>query len=62
MSTILDTVRPPVPDPEMDPKTADEIADEGDREGPVLQDGTRPDAEESEVETERDPQFARNGE
>lgn len=58
MSTILESVRPPVPDPDIDPKTADEMADEGDREGPVLQDGSRPD----EAQEERDPQFARNGE
>lgn len=52
------TVTPPVPDSELKPKTAGEMADEGDREGPVTKDGTRPD----EIETERDPQFARNGE
>ena len=50
--------RVPVPDPDLTSKTADEMADEGDREGPVTTDGSRPD----EIETERDPQFARNGE
>lgn len=57
MSSNPDTAHPPVPDPDLDPKTAAEMADEGDREGAVLQDGTRPDDE-----TERDPQFAKNGE
>lgn len=57
MSAILESVRPPVPDPKLDPKTADEMADEGDREGPVLQDGSRPDDDQ-----DRDPQFAGNGE
>lgn len=58
MSFILNTVTPPVPDPKVKPKTADEMADEGDREGPVLTDGTRPD----EDEVERDPQSANHGE
>lgn len=58
MSIASYTVAPPVPDPTQPPKTADEMADEGDREGPVLTDGTRPD----EDGTENDPQFARNGE
>jgi hypothetical protein len=58
MSFTLNAVTPPVPDPRVAPKTAEEMADEGDREGPVLEDGSRPD----EVETEQDPQFARNGE
>lgn len=55
---MMSSVRPPVPDPQQEPKPAQEMADEGDREGPVLTDGTRPD----EVEAEEDPQFARNGE
>ena len=58
MSNPTETVTPPVPDPDATPKTADEMADEGDREGPVLKDGTRPE----EDETEKDPQFAKNGE
>lgn len=58
MSTILDSVKPPVPDPDLQPKSADEMADEGDREGPVLTDGTMAD----ETQAETDPQFARNGE
>lgn len=51
-------VQAPVPDPELKPKPSQEMADEGEREGRVEADHTQPD----EVETERDPQFARNGE
>ncbi len=58
MSTILDSVRPPVPDPDLQPKSAAEMADEGDREGPVLTDGAKADETQAEI----DPQFARNGE
>lgn len=54
----MSSVHPPVPDPELKPKPADEMADEGDREGPVTKDATHPD----EIAIERDPQFARNGE
>ena len=56
--SVMSNVHPPVPDPDLKPKPAEEMADEGDREGPVLENGSRPD----EVEIERDPQFARNGE
>lgn len=58
MSSIPQSVRPPVPDPDGEPKSAEAMADEGDREGPELNDETRAD----EIETERDPDFARNGE
>ncbi len=54
----MSDVTPPVPDPKMKPKPADEMAQEGDREGEVLTERTQP----NEVEVERDPQFARNGE
>ena len=54
----MSAVTPPVPDPSQPPKPADAMIAEGDREGPVITDGTRPD----EVEIERDPQFAQNGE
>lgn len=59
----MSTVAPPVPDPKLAPKSSEEMAGEGDREGPVLPDGSH----EDEIDTERagtdaDPQFARNGE
>ena len=54
----MSAVTPPVPDPHQPPKPAAEMVDEGDREGPVLTDGSRHD----EAEIERDPQFAENGE
>ena len=57
-------VAPPVPDPKLTPKPAAEMAAEGDREGPILTDGSRTEKTEAEGKggTGRDPQFARNGE
>lgn len=54
----LPTVIPPIPDPGRKPKPSQEMAAEGEQEEPVQQDHTQP----SEIATERDPQFARNGE
>lgn len=54
----MSSAHPPVPDPELKPKPAAQMAAEGEREGPVEADHTQPD----EIATERDPQFARNGE
>jgi len=59
----MTNVTSPVPDPKLAPKTAEEMADEGDREGPVLPDGSHADEIDNErAGTEADPQFARNGE
>lgn len=56
--SVMADVAPPVPDPELKPKPSEKMAEEGEREGPVEADHTQP----AQVETERDPQFARNGE
>lgn len=57
MSSILDTVHPPVPDPARPPRTAAEMEKAGEREGEVLRDASQPDGA-----IEDDPQFATNGE
>jgi hypothetical protein len=54
----MSAVDPPVPDPKLKPKRSEEMAAEGEREEPVQKGHTKP----SEIRTERDPQFARNGE
>jgi hypothetical protein len=54
----MSTVDPPAPDPKLKPEPADEAAEQGDRERPVLTAPSPPDGSA----TGRDPQFARNGE